>query len=76
MSDANSIELAGIWKQDFLNKATKTRETIETLPSGVRTTHIENVKDFDPQSVPVLLLGNKYDLVSCCEKQEKSIVNN
>ena len=74
MSDANSIELAGIWKQDFLNKATKTRETIETLPSGVRTTHVENVKDFDPQSVPVLLLGNKYDLVSCCEKLKRLLL--
>ena len=64
MSDPQSIELAGIWKQDFINKATKTRQTIETLPSGIETTHVENVKDFDPRSVPVLLLGNKYDLVS------------
>ena len=64
MSDVQSIELAGIWKQDFINKATKTKETVETLPSGIQTTHVQNVKDFDPRSIPVLLLGNKYDIVS------------
>ena len=63
MSDEASIELATTWRQDFLNKATRTREVSETLPNGITTTRVETVKGFNPRSVPMLLLGNKYDLV-------------
>ena len=63
MSDSDSIELAGIWKQDFMNKTKKMKEVVEVLPNGVKTTHFEPVEDFKPESIPVLLLGNKYDLV-------------
>ena len=64
MSDTDSIELAGTWKQDFINKASRTQEVTEKLPSGILTTHIKSDKTFDPHKVPVLLLGNKYDIVS------------
>ena len=64
MSDESSIELASTWRQDFLNKASRTREVIETLPNGISTLRIEPVKSFNPRTVPMLLLGNKYDIVS------------
>lgn len=64
LSDPDSIDLAGTWKQEFINKAWRVQEVVETLPSGLQTVRAEPVKHFDPKSVPVLLLGNKYDLVS------------
>ncbi len=63
LSDEDSLRLAGSWRQDFLNKATRTRDVIETLPNGIQTVNVEPVKGFKPTSVPILLLGNKYDLV-------------
>ena len=63
LSDPDCIELAGTWRQDFLSKASRTVEQIETLPNGVQTVRQEPVKGFDPRSVPMILLGNKYDLV-------------
>ena len=63
MTDISSIELAGAWKQDFVNRTSKTRLVIETVSKGVETTYVEQVP-CDASRIPVLLLGNKYDLVS------------
>lgn len=64
MSDEASIEQAPTWRQDFLEKASRTKEVQEVLPNGIRTNKIIPVSDFDPSTVPLLLLGNKYDIVS------------
>ena len=54
MSNMNSIKLAGIWKQEFMNKATTSQEAAGASAK----------EPFDPNDIPVLLVGNKYDLVS------------
>jgi len=73
LADADSVELAGAWRQDFISKASRTRQVTETLPSGVKTTKEERVKGFDPRSVPIILIGNKYDLVE--EQMEVADMN-
>lgn len=62
MKDSVSVEMAATWKQDFVNKVSRCRLAVESR-DGVDHTRIEPLP-FDPQKVPVLLLGNKYDLVS------------
>ena len=34
MNDEDSIELAGAWRQDFLNKTTKCKLVNDKLPNG------------------------------------------
>lgn len=62
MNNTKSIELANTWKQEFANKVTKTKTIIETLPDGTHTSKME-LLPCDSTLIPVLLLGNKYDLV-------------
>ena len=55
LSDKDSIEMAGSWKQDIYNNNFMTEE------EGVR----ERKKSMKSQlQVPILLLGNKLDQVS------------
>ena len=63
MSDEDSIELAGAWKQDFANQTTRTRLVSKEVSKGVETTYLEQIP-YDGTAIPVLLIGNKYDLVS------------
>ncbi|KAI0228612.1 GTP-binding protein ypt7 [Lamellibrachia satsuma] len=62
MNNTKSIELANTWKQEFANKVTKTKTLIETLPDGTHTSKME-LLPCDSTLIPVLLLGNKYDLI-------------
>ena len=62
MTDSTSIKLAGTWKQDFVNNATKTFTVTEVLPNGQQTTTVKKTI-FNPYEVPFLLLGNKFDQV-------------
>ena len=62
MNDTRSIELANSWKQEFANKVTRTRKVTEILPDGTQTSHM-GLLPCDSSLIPVLLLGNKYDLV-------------
>lgn len=63
MNDPNSIELAGSWRQNFVNKVSHVNMVQAKGPDGIKRTYMEQVP-IDPNSIPVLLLGNKYDLVS------------
>ncbi|XP_071955704.1 uncharacterized protein [Antedon mediterranea] len=60
-SDRESVELAGTWKQDVCNHSTITHSTNNADVSYIKA---------DPSSIPVLLLGNKYDLVEERERLE------
>ena len=62
MNDKDSIELAGSWKQDFVNKASRAKFVSHKLANGSSVTKLEELP-CDPKSIPVLLLGNKFDLV-------------
>jgi len=62
MNNMKSIELANSWKQEFANKVTKVKNVTETLPDGSLTSTMEMLP-CDGAVIPVLLLGNKYDLV-------------
>ena len=62
MNNMKSIELANSWKQQFANKVTKVKNVTETLPDGSLTSKMEMLP-CDGTAIPVLLLGNKYDLV-------------
>ncbi len=61
MVDETSIDLAGAWKQDFVNRA-----SCSHLVSDLGNQNPAREEGFscDVRSIPVLLLGNKYDLVS------------
>jgi redox-regulated HSP33 family molecular chaperone len=62
MTDPSTIRMAGTWRQDFVNKASKIFTVTEVLPNGHTMTTMEKAT-FDPYTVPFLLLGNKYDKV-------------
>ena len=56
------MELASTWKQDILNHAVISKKRVVSTPEGSKV-----VTDYEPADhtqIPVLLLGNKYDLVS------------
>ena len=63
MTDDASIELASTWKQEFINKVSRVRLVTEKQPDGFNSSHYESLP-CDPKEIPILLLGNKYDLVS------------
>ena len=65
MTVPSAIQLAGTWRQDFVNKASKSFTVTEVLPNGHTVTTVEKAT-FDPYSTPFLLLGNKYDQVHVC----------
>ena len=61
VSDKESIDLAGIWKKDITNYAVISKTKIEKTSQGSKVvTYYENA---DPSSIPILLLGNKMDVV-------------
>lgn len=70
MNDVDSIELAGAWKQDFVNKATNARMVTEKQPNGIKITHLEEIP-CNPAKIPVMLLGNKFDIVEDQLRQQR-----
>ena len=40
MNDIDSIELAGAWKQDFINKASNAKLVVDKLPNGIKVYNI------------------------------------
>ncbi|XP_078699504.1 uncharacterized protein LOC144926513 [Branchiostoma floridae x Branchiostoma belcheri] len=65
LTDKQSIELAGSWKQDILNNTLLTQDTSETSSDGK-----ENTPPNMARHVPVLLLGNKYDEIVKREREK------
>ena len=63
VSDKESIELAGIWKSDITNHAVISKTRIEKTDQGSKV--VTDYEKADPASIPILLLGNKMDVVSC-----------
>ena len=61
MTDPVSIEMAATWKQHFVNKVSHSQLVVDRK-DGFERTRIEPLY-CDPLRIPVLLLGNKYDLV-------------
>ncbi|KAL4232976.1 hypothetical protein ACF0H5_007663 [Mactra antiquata] len=55
MTDPASIDMANVWKQTVLNKLTKTQ--LSEDKKEMKETPV------DPINFPVLLLGNKYDII-------------
>ncbi|KAJ8026645.1 GTP-binding protein ypt5 [Holothuria leucospilota] len=61
ISDPESVDLAGTWRQDILNHAVISKKRIVNTPEGHRIdTEYEKA---DASQIPVLLLGNKFDIV-------------
>lgn len=60
LTNKASIDMANVWKQTVLNKLTR------TVPVDSNNNGSEVVKEIpvDPINFPVLLLGNKFDIVS------------
>ncbi|XP_070569009.1 uncharacterized protein [Ptychodera flava] len=67
LSDIESVELAGSWKQDIVNHAVVSQKKTVKDENGVVKVVTEYAKA-DPKSIPVLLLGNKYDVIEQREK--------
>ncbi|XP_071819708.1 uncharacterized protein [Apostichopus japonicus] len=61
ISDPESVDLAGTWRQDILNNAVVSKKRIVKTPEGPRVS-VEFEKA-DPSQIPFLLLGNKFDIV-------------
>ena len=61
INDPSSIDMAITWKQDFLNNVTYTNTSPSSDPMTMQDDQGQPV---DLKSIPVLLLGNKYDVVS------------
>lgn len=62
ISDPESVDLAGTWRQDILNHAVISKKRIVNTSEGPRIdTEYEKA---DASQIPVLLLGNKFDIVS------------
>ena len=72
MTDDASIELAAAWKQEFVNKVSRVHLVTEKMPDGVEASRYEKLP-CDARDIPVLLLGNKYDLVSCNVKTDANM---
>ncbi|XP_006812841.1 uncharacterized protein LOC102808369 [Saccoglossus kowalevskii] len=70
LSDQESIELAGTWKQDIVNHAVITNKKTEKQSDGTMKVVTEYTKA-DPKDIPVLLLGNKYDIIEEKERLRK-----
>ena len=60
MTNKTTLDMANVWKQTVLNKLTRTAPADGNNNSG-KTMQDEPV---DPITFPVLLLGNKFDIVS------------
>ena len=63
MNNLDSIDMAGTWKQEFLNKASRAELIANPADNGLHVAAYDP-RPFDARQIPVLLLGNKYDLVS------------
>ncbi|KAJ8314585.1 hypothetical protein KUTeg_006735, partial [Tegillarca granosa] len=64
MTDINSIEMAPVWKQTVLSNTVITHPVNESSNSGNIQTRTMEETPVDPDTFPVLLLGNKFDVVS------------
>lgn len=63
INDSESIEMAPVWKRIVVNNTFETSPVVESSEGGkIETTTMEK-KPVDPETFPVLLLGNKFDLV-------------
>ncbi|XP_013382603.1 uncharacterized protein LOC106153276 isoform X2 [Lingula anatina] len=74
LTDPEQVELAPSWRQEIISNATFTREKKTKLPGGEEEISVELVPAL-PDDIPVLLLGNKYDLIEeqmSLEKGRKS----
>ncbi|XP_071477219.1 uncharacterized protein [Diadema antillarum] len=60
-ADPESVELGTTWKQDILNHAVVTKKRVVSTPEGSKV--VTEYEPADHTQIPVLLLGNKYDLV-------------
>ncbi|XP_066274792.1 uncharacterized protein [Branchiostoma lanceolatum] len=67
LTDKQSIELAGSWKQDILNNTLLTQDVSESSSDGK-----ENTSPNMARNVPVLLLGNKYDQIVKREREKSA----
>ncbi|XP_038078166.1 uncharacterized protein LOC119745699 [Patiria miniata] len=61
VADKESIELAGTWRQDIHNHAVVSTKRVEK--NGKVSKVITEYEKADPAQLPVLLLGNKYDII-------------
>ena len=61
VSDKESIELAGVWKKDITNHAVVSKTRIEKTKQGSKV--VTDYENADPSTIPILLLGNKMDVV-------------
>lgn len=56
--------MAPVWKRIVVNNTFETVPVVESSEGGkIETTTMEK-KPVDPETFPILLLGNKFDLVS------------
>ena len=62
LNDPDSIDLAGVWKQEFMSKATNAEFVKKKLKNGDVITELEEIP-CDVNAIPILLMGNKYDLI-------------
>ncbi|ELT95393.1 hypothetical protein CAPTEDRAFT_208667 [Capitella teleta] len=62
MTDPTSIELAAAWKLEFMNRVSKVQLMTRKNSGGVDVPSYEK-RAMQPKEIPVLLLGNKYDLI-------------
>lgn len=63
INDSTSIEMAPVWKRIVVNNTFETVPVVESSEGGkIETTTMEK-KPVDPETFPILLLGNKFDLV-------------
>ncbi|XP_064615106.1 uncharacterized protein LOC135479232 [Liolophura sinensis] len=70
MSDDTSIEMAGVWRREVLNQATVTQpREVTTNSSGLVESRDEN--PVPAGDIPVLLLGNKYDVIDKQVREDK-----
>ena len=63
INDSTSIEMAPVWKRIVVNNTFETVPVVESSGGKIETTTMEK-KPVDPETFPILLLGNKFDLVS------------
>ncbi|XP_072036351.1 uncharacterized protein [Amphiura filiformis] len=69
VSDKESMELAGVWKKDITNHAVISKTRIEKTNQGSKVvTYYENA---DSSNIPILLLGNKMDVVEQREMERE-----
>ncbi|XP_033635738.1 uncharacterized protein LOC117296791 isoform X1 [Asterias rubens] len=61
IADKESIELAGTWRQDIHNHSVISKKKVEK--EGKVSKVVVEYEKADPTQLPVLLLGNKYDII-------------